>query len=644
MQLKFYDVITRSEPLIIDRSFFFYLVQTTTSNNYRLDGLAKEAFADIKLPYDPHTRAINCWLVDRTSLMSAKASRLFVDGRLSHNVLTMEEVQELFPTVLIHPPVLFQNLSSQLLDCVDDLFSKDDHAQIQGAHALVRFAERQRPNSELMSQYGFIHQLIMLLKSDNIYVIGSALCALSYLVKDNRVNQAIIRQSMAISVLLTLLTLDNDYIKKHGSRCLRYMLQEGDVLNCKVIMSNAMGIKPLADLLKHSDLEIKKHALLALAGLLAFANEKGAINREKQAYIKDIIPSLVTFLKVEDDEILKAVLILMYWGTFCNKFISEDIVREGAVVSLIELLSHPDEIIKEEAVKIFGNLVDDFPDISDLVRHNGGIQPLIDSLNYSGISETFVKNVAWALASLAEVNRVNSDEIQKRGGIKALLLHCECKDVDRLIAVTWALTHLASDNIANCNAIRESGGIQKLLNLLEVDEEAVQANTLEILIWLVKNSDSDNETIEVASRIKDLIHLFNKEELVKEKATELLAILVKSSVQNRDIVRQSGGIHGLIAVLKSNEDEQICSNATLALCRLVIDNPESFHLIQTSSKIHDTLRRMLRSSNVLIQTEALEALTYLLNESAVSDVQEMLSIYKMPLQELAEQSNHPGLK
>jgi len=115
-----------------------------------------------------------------------------------------------------------------------------------------------------------------------------------------------------------------------------------------------------------------------------------------------VLPKLVELLQRDDDYNLqkKASDILTNVALGTSKQV-EEIVRLGAIPSLVHLLGSPDSKIPESAAWALGNIASDGFDHRDLVLHAGAMQPLLKLLvDYPTIDLKSVRTYTWVLSTL----------------------------------------------------------------------------------------------------------------------------------------------------------------------------------------------------------------------------------------------------
>jgi importin subunit alpha-1 len=75
------------------------------------------------------------------------------------------------------------------------------------------------------------------------------------------------------------------------------------------------------------------------------------------------------------------------------------VIEKGAVAIFVQLLSSPNDDVREQAVWALGNIAGDSPQCRDYVLQNGALQPLLSQLTDAS-KLSMLRNATWTLSNL----------------------------------------------------------------------------------------------------------------------------------------------------------------------------------------------------------------------------------------------------
>ncbi|KAK3036080.1 hypothetical protein RJ639_029833 [Escallonia herrerae] len=305
--------------------------------------------------------------------------------------------------------------------------------------------------------------------------------------------------------------------------------------------------------------------------------------------------------------------------------------EEGALDSLLHLLSYGDVKIKEVAAKALQNL-SSLPKNGSQMLRQGAEALLLDILCRHTSSQTLRELIAATIMHLAMSTAApNSSETP------FLLLESE-GDTDRLFSLINHTGPLEQQSIlqafhAMClspsatnvkSKLRQCSALQILVQLCEIDSMNVRANAVKLLFCLTEDGDEATISEHVGQKsIETLIRIIRTSNDEEEIASSLGIISnLPQTVQIMEWLLSAGGLQIVISHVlhekhNSLHKSQLVENATGALCRFTDPRNQQLQKKAAEAGIIPKLVQLLESGTRLTKRRAAISLAQFCESSLV---------------------------
>ena len=417
---------------------------------------------------------------------------------------------------------------------------------------------------------------------------------------DNETNQA-----EATALLVALLEEGSVSTQQRAAELLWRMVAENP--ESSYVLASSGDLEQLVRLLHSTLPRAKAYALWSLSLSIDQGNQKTVVNT-------GAIQPLVSLLSSTDCMVTEQASCALHLLAKNDPETQLAVATENAIPPLIKLLKGDDVSRSQEYAAAALAALANVPANKKAIDVAGGIGPLVDLLcdDIGGEASPQTKRyAASALARLSADNNEGAKQMQKRDGAESTgeTVPVEEKDPGEDNKEAQAKPLAAGTRSHAAEKIAAAGAIGPLVGLLsgelgaESQEEA--AGALWALAALSKNRHSISEhkgigplvellgsqnprarghaeralvrlSIEVVNRvqiIKQLVSLLheNSGDEAQEQAAGALATMARESNENRNSIRESGGIPKLLALLKS-ESPKTKENSVAAIAELAFKN------------------------------------------------------------------------
>ena len=338
----------------------------------------------------------------------------------------------------------------------------------------------------------------------------------------------------------------------------------------------AKAIKPLVGLLSTGISNAQGNAARALAGITAHMPE-----HQEEVFNAGGLPPLVALLKTGSAKVQEEAASALA-AMDANVSHQQEAIKCGVIPALTVLLKNGSVVAQASAAQATANAAA-YSHAAQRTISQGGAIPLLLALLGVGKAQ---KPAASALAKLAHENKEIQMEIERAGGIAALLPLLNGLDVDVQVQAACALEEIARDNEETQNAIAKTGGIGPLLALLASRSGQAQSHGMAALAQLARHNRDNQDAISRMGGIKPLVqHLEAQSEDPDVLSSAACAIMEVAGLNppNQKAVVDNGGVSQLANLMKNSRSEVVLAEVAGALWSLAADPGISTTIAEAST-------------------------------------------------------------
>eukprot|EP01018_Ginkgo_biloba_P008271 Gb_19762 [translate_table: standard] len=231
------------------------------------------------------------------------------------------------------------------------------------------------------------------------------------------------------------------------------------------------------------------------------------------------------------------------------------VIDHGAVPMFVQLLSTPNDDVREQAVWALGNVAGDSPKCRDLVLGHGAMMPLLAQFN-DNAKLSMLRNATWTLSNFCRGKPPPPFE-QAKAALPALerLIHME--DDEILTDACWALSYLSDGTNDKIQAVIEAGVCQKLVGLLLHNSPLVLTPALRTVGNIVTGDDVQTQYVinnQVLPCLYSILRSNHRKSIKKEACWTVSNITAGSKEQIQAII-DANIIPPLVSLLSEAEFE-----------------------------------------------------------------------------------------
>jgi len=289
---------------------------------------------------------------------------------------------------------------------------------------------------------------------------------------------------------------------------------------------------------------------------------------------------------------------------------THQVIEKGGVPVFVQLLSSPNDDVREQAVWALGNIAGDSPSCRDFVLQNGVMAPLLQNLG-EGSKLTMLRNATWTLSNLCRGKPQPPFE-WVRVALPTLARLIYSNDEEGLTDACWALSYLSDGQNDKIQAVIEAGVCKRLVELLMHTSYSVQTPALRAVGNIVTGDDLQTQVMLNVSVLPCLLALLGSPKNgIKKEACWTISNITAGSKAQIQAVMDAGIIPHLVNLLSTaafdikKEAAWAISNATSG------GTPEQLRYLVSCNAIKP-LTELLTCSDQRIIAVCLEALENIL--------------------------------